>query len=217
MKRPSLITLIASALLASGMCFSAAPINLFQVKQQLIQYHDSGNYSKDISAVVADAMKYLDVRADKRQQKLAIVLDIDETALSNYPHMKRLDFGGTLAEIRADEDKGEDKAIAPTLALYQAAKAKNVAVFFVTGRYEEERQPTVANLEKAGFHQWDGLVLRDGKYRHMSAVAYKTAARKKIAEQGYDIIMSIGDQDSDLKGGYADNTFKLPNPYYFIP
>jgi len=35
--------------------------------------------------------------------------------------------------------------------------------------------------------------------------------------QGYDILLTIGDQYSDLKGGYADKGFKLPNPMYYLP
>ena len=38
--------------------------------------------------------------------------------------------------------------------------------------------------------------------------------RRRIAEQGYTILLSMGDQESDLAGGYAERTFKLPNPFY---
>jgi hypothetical protein len=30
------------------------------------------------------------------------------------------------------------------------------------------------------------------------------------------IIANLGDQFSDLAGGYAERTFKLPNPFYSI-
>ena len=30
------------------------------------------------------------------------------------------------------------------------------------------------------------------------------------------VVASIGDQYSDLDGGYADRTYKLPNPTYFV-
>jgi hypothetical protein len=36
-------------------------------------------------------------------------------------------------------------------------------------------------------------------------------------DEGYTILLSMGDQRSDLEGGYAERTFKLPNPYYWIP
>ncbi len=41
--------------------------------------------------------------------------------------------------------------------------------------------------------------------------------RAHIESLGYDIVGNFGDQFSDLKGGYADHTFKLPNPNYFLP
>jgi len=47
-------------------------------------------------------------------------------------------------------------------------------------------------------------------------VTFKSEARAAITKQGYTIIASIGDQYSDLKGGYAEKTFKLPNPYYYL-
>ncbi len=34
---------------------------------------------------------------------------------------------------------------------------------------------------------------------------------------GYDIVANFGDQFSDLYGGYADRTFKVPNPMYYLP
>lgn len=51
-----------------------------------------------------------------------------------------------------------------------------------------------------------------------SVSKFKTAAREKIENGGvYTIIANVGDQDSDLAGGHAERTFKVPNPFYFIP
>jgi hypothetical protein len=30
-------------------------------------------------------------------------------------------------------------------------------------------------------------------------------------------VANFGDQPSDLKGGHAERTFKLPNPNYYLP
>ncbi|MDQ0403073.1 hypothetical protein J2S50_001622 [Streptomyces sp. DSM 40167] len=30
------------------------------------------------------------------------------------------------------------------------------------------------------------------------------------------IVANVGDQYSDLRGGHADRTYKLPNPTYFV-
>ncbi len=210
---------ISLMLTASGV-MAKEPENIGLAKQRLVQYHDSGAYDKDINQVMKQAMNYLKQRVAENQstqKKLAIILDIDETSLSNYSDIRKEDFGGTVDEIRAAEDQGHDPAITPTLELYQFAKANNVSVFFVTGRHEPEREVTAKNLKQAGFDNWDGLVLRDGKFNKAPATVYKSAIRKKLTGEGYDIIINIGDQHSDLAGGYADKAFKLPNPYYFIP
>ena len=49
------------------------------------------------------------------------------------------------------------------------------------------------------------------------AADFKAPERRRIAENGYTILLTIGDQQSDLDGGYAEKTFKLPNPVYTLP
>jgi hypothetical protein len=46
---------------------------------------------------------------------------------------------------------------------------------------------------------------------------YKSLTRQHIESLGYDIVANFGDQFSDLNGGFADKTFKIPNPIYFLP
>jgi acid phosphatase len=56
---------------------------------------------------------------------------------------------------------------------------------------------------------------------------YKTAVREAIEAGGtcqasggstpVTIIANVGDQQSDLVGLHSERTFKLPNPFYFIP
>lgn len=200
--------------------FAKEPANLSLIKQNLKQYHDSGQYAQDLANTTQEAMRYLEMRAAKQDfnhKKPALVLDIDETSLSNYPDMLKYDFGGTETIITAEENQGDDPAIVSTLKLYRLAKEKHIAVFFVTGRQESAREATVKNLQCAGYTNWDGLFLRTKEFAHTSAILYKTAIRKQITDQGYDIILNIGDQKSDLTGGYADKGVKLVNPYYFIP
>jgi predicted secreted acid phosphatase len=214
------IFLLLALILSPTITSAKELVNLAIVKKQLAAYHDSGEYMQDINTVDNKAVEYLKTRLRHllpSGKKLAIILDIDETSLSNYADMVRLGFGGTLEEIRQGEDKGIDSAIEPTLKLYRFAKLHHVAVFFLTGRREFERQATINNLRQAGYENWDGLILRSTEYDRSPTAAYKTAMRKKLTEEGYDIILSVGDQNSDLTGGYADKTFKLPNPYYFIP
>ena len=51
-----------------------------------------------------------------------------------------------------------------------------------------------------------------------TTVEYKAGTRKHIEQDlGYDIALNVGDQWSDLQGGYADDILKLPNPTYYLP
>ena len=44
----------------------------------------------------------------------------------------------------------------------------------------------------------------------------KTAARRALYREGYTIIANLGDQESDLRGGYEERSFKLPDPLYLM-
>ena len=46
---------------------------------------------------------------------------------------------------------------------------------------------------------------------------WKARTRKAIVRNDYRILASLGDQWSDLDGGWAQRRFKVPNPMYVIP
>jgi predicted secreted acid phosphatase len=48
-------------------------------------------------------------------------------------------------------------------------------------------------------------------------IQYKSGTRAYIESKGYEIVADFGDQFSDLEGGFADKTFKMPNPNYYLP
>lgn len=205
--------------LLSGIVLAKEPPNLAEAKHAIVKYHDSGEYHRDIEKVIADAMRYLKLALEKgvpNGKKPAIVLDIDETALSNYNSMVKMSFGGSMDQIQAAYVEATDPVIAPTLKLYRFAKDNKVAVFFITGRREAERDATVKNLQDAGYRDWDGLAMRSGEHAHDAATVYKSAERGKIEAKGYQIILNVGDQKSDLTGTHTGKGFKLPGPFYFV-
>lgn len=214
--------LFTALLFVSVSSLAEEPENLYLTKQAAIFYHDSGEYDYDISDVVQQAQAYLEKRIAennklKNKRKLAVVFDIDETSLSNYKHLIALDFG-IIPELYKDTIlKAEDPAIPATLKLYNYANAHGVAVFFITGRSEDLRDATVKNLITAGCKDWIEIYLKPNDYHEKSIIPFKTLTREKIQKKGYDIVVNIGDQYSDLSGGNAERTFKLPNPYYYIP
>jgi predicted secreted acid phosphatase len=209
-----------SAILLSCFAISAfakEPMNLDVYKHQLVQYKTSGEYERDLEAAIKPAKAFLVSQLHHPHRPLAIVLDIDETSLSNFDDMKKLSFGGTLKDIMDAEGRGDSTAIKPVLELYQFAKAHDVHIFFITGRTENYRSGTERNLSDVGFTDWDGLTLKPIHYHEKTAAYYKATERKKLVDQGYDIILNIGDQQSDFNGGYAHKNIKLPNPYYIVP
>jgi predicted secreted acid phosphatase len=200
-----------------------SPFNIDLVKKALRSYQ-KGDYAGDLAAVYTMARNYVDNRAGQVSNP-AVVLDIDETSLSNWPNIDADDFGFILkgpctleknfaCGFGAWVDLGAAKEIPPALDFFRAARAKNVAVLFVTARKESQRDITVKNLRAVGYDGWTKLVLLPDDDKR-SAQAYKTAARAALAKD-YTIIANIGDQLSDLAGGSAECTFKLPNPFYFI-
>jgi predicted secreted acid phosphatase len=213
------------ALKNSRMILSDEPLANFGVERyKLVEYGectgDEGCYWSDLDAQYKRAETELkrEIAAKKPGEKLAIVMDIDETTLTNWCEMRREDFGYVASLYRPWELSGEGVAIPGALRLFNEARQADVAVFFITGRPGDETAATAKNLEAAGFHGWAGLRLRDGDENQMKTIPYKTQERKKITADGYRIIMSLGDQWSDLLGDpQADVSVKLPNPFYFIP
>ena len=226
-------SLVAACLIGAAGCAStgpsvspvAAPPSLVEVKREVSTYVDSGRYEAEVSAVVDQAAAFLESRVP-RGGKLAIVLDIDETALSNLPSLRANDYGfiisgpcdlprgpcGLLAWI----GMARAEPIKPVLTLARLARQRGVAVFFLTGRPERLRAATERNLRGAGY-EWTGVLLKPDALNTQSAVEFKAPERKKLVDQGYTIIVNMGDQMSDLEGGFAERTYKLPNPFYFVP
>ena len=201
---------------------NAEPINLALAKNDAKNYHDSGLYQEELAAKIKKAQEYIIQQAienqhSKRPKKLAVVLDIDETSISNYDKMVQRDFAPDLERIHQEIMAADAPAIKSTLALYQKAIQHGVKVFFVTGRREFERDATRKNLLQAGYKGWTGLYLRPQDYSQHSIMPFKSNARAKIIKRGYTIVASIGDQYSDILGGNTLKGFKLPNPYYYLP
>ncbi len=216
---------------------SAEPLENFAVaRYRMEDYADCvgtvGCYWADLDAQYRRAELALgaEIARAQRKKKLALVLDIDETALSSYCEMKREDFGYLPALYNPWTVSAEAAVGIPgALRLFRQAKAAGVAVFFITGRpgaadptaahpTGDQTSATAHNLEAAGFHGWAGLQLRNGAENGMSTIVYKSAERQRLVDQGYRILLSVGDQWSDLLGApQAEVSVKLPNPFYFLP
>lgn len=157
---------------------------------------DYATWQKDVKAVIDTATPYIQQRtANASGQKLAIVFDIDNTTLeTHYTPWYQL----------------PTPALKPSLDLAEYAKSRGVSVFFVTARPGIIESITEWNLETVGYPV-DGLYVRDLPDLFDEVSAYKTASRADIESDGYKIIANVGNNNTDLVGGHAERTFKLPD------
>lgn len=211
-----------------------ATYGIAELPATIRSYHDSGQYDTDLARVGRHAQRSLGNqlrrlgeakgpgrynRCNKRGRKCrevkpAIVFDVDETSLSNYQGLDAVNFAA--AGLAPGAVAGNDPVIAPTKDLYDFAVSNGVTPFFITGRPEALQSIAQTNLEQAGYD--GGFTLITKPSGAGTTIEYKSGARAQIEEQqGYEILINIGDQDSDLAGGHAVRAFKLPNPMYFIP
>ena len=189
-------------------------------------YHDSGQYDRDLALVAQEAQDWIGKRAGVAPRP-AVVFDIDETALANWVVIERDNFGRPIpgpCEPAAEgpcgwaqwDELAQDTAIGPTLDVFRKALALKVAVFFITGRPENQRVATEKNLQSTGYAGYQKLYMVPDGAKYASATDFKTPVRAEIEKSGYTIIANIGDQPSDLFGGHAEKMFLLPNPFYRV-
>ena len=224
-----LVSLVCGQNSPSGFSGSAVeePENYAITFARLMRYHDSGEYDREIREVANSARDYLESRFPNgvtNNAKLAAVFDIDETSLSNWDVMAFCGFCSYPVQLQLYKDGiyslDHDPAIPPVLELYNFAKGKGIAVFFVTGRPESQRVMTEANLREVGYSGWSRLYMQPdvpAGQTKPSARMFKPKNRQEIEAAGYQIVLNIGDQASDLAGCCAVRTFKLPNPFYLLP
>ena len=199
------------------------------------------NYAHQVRGIAARAQRRLAAQLTERgdagahaakgrkhDKKPAIVLDVDDTVLLTYNFELQIGYN-------FDED-AQDAYLRTTdmdpvfgmRHLVNWAHDKGVEVFFLTGRKEHQRDWSVRNLKNVGFTNpvdRAHFYLKDEENpppylecgTECNTIEYKSGTRAHIEDQGYEILANFGDQYSDLKGGHAAHTVKLPNPMYYLP
>ncbi|MEO5709235.1 MAG: HAD family acid phosphatase [Nocardioidaceae bacterium] len=189
-------------------------------------------YAKEVGRLEKSAAGYLKKAhgSDK-----AILLDVDDTSLNTYNYEIYSNFAYNPTTNAAFVNSAAFPAVFGMPKLAQDAEAAGYEVFFLTGRPEGQRAGTEKNLTDTGYpvttakvgDNVDNVFLKDVAHawttcdttgdKVCSTIEVKSETRKYIESLGYDIKANFGDQYSDLSGGYADRTFKLPNPMYYLP
>jgi predicted secreted acid phosphatase len=207
-------------------------------------FADDGNYAKEARSVAQAGERWLNNRHHTNGTR-AILLDVDDTSLAtwNYEIFSNWAFNPTTNGQFVTEQRFP--AVPGMVDMARAAEREGYAIFFLTGRGAAQEAATLGNLTEDGVgvdagypkpttlsNGEDGLFTKPAVADYpdylraacandpngsCTTIHYKSATRAHIESLGYDIVANFGDQFSDLEGGFADRTFKLPNPNYFLP
>jgi 5'-nucleotidase (lipoprotein e(P4) family) len=136
------------------------------------------------------------------EKKPAVVVDIDETILSNSPYLAVLALHGTDDYPFWNEwtAAAQAKATPGSVAFLKEAVSKGVDVFYVSNRYLEDLPGTKKNLIELGFPQVEDshLLFMDKK-----GSSTKEPRRLKVSET-HDIILLMGDNLIDLSQAFEE-------------
>lgn len=201
------VLLLAPAASAGTTRTSATPA---QLQAQI----DSGAYQRSVDAVYRSATRYLKAQLKKKPKHPVVVLDIDETTMSNVGCFEQADW--ELSGLAVCAIQGTSKAFASARTFVRFAQRHHVAVAFVTGTPEGLCAKRRENLRAQGITGSYTVTCRPSSDTSDSVVPYKSRVRKALQTSGKTILENIGDQKSDLAGGAAKKAFKVPNPIYVI-
>lgn len=191
------------------------PANLGIAKQQVISYFKSGSYMHQIEKIAQEIRKYIAHQGPFLDHQ-AIVFDFDDTLISTWPETEKNDFGYNKEIASSWEEKNRFSPLLPIQKAYHDAQRAGLKIIIITARAEHMRPVVMENLNFAGYANWYRLILRPSAYDSRSRKRFKQNMRKELEESGLEIVINVGDQLSDLAGGHAIKSFKLPNPAYYV-
>jgi acid phosphatase len=214
-RRLCAIALAVAALFALAAASAGATTRTPLSPAVIRHLHDSGVYGHRLALGWDRAQRALTQGLARHPGKPAVVLDIDETSLSNYGCLNEVDFA--LTGLVTCVVQSRSTAIPGARAFVRRAQRRGVRVFFVTGAPAAVTSLRETNLRAVGFGGSFSITGLPGGYTNPSLVPYKSSVRAFIEGAGYRILVNVGDQFSDLAGGFARRSIKLPNPIYVTP
>lgn len=195
-------------------CSSTELENLQYAKDRIINYHESGQYDKDVLKALKEAReKFKNVEITRNS---VVIFDVDETALSNYPFLNKTGFGYIPKVWDEWIEEADSPPITPVRDFYIEIISSGFHAIFITSRPGSQYEATYKNLKAAGYYGFDTLITRNGFENDISSTEYKTNKREELTAMGYKIVAVVGDQWSDLTGPDHGIQIKLPNYMYLI-
>ncbi|MCG6959838.1 hypothetical protein LJE82_08110 [bacterium BMS3Abin03] len=206
------IVLILSFFLIVSCGEQEKPENLTIARKNVKEYYESGRFYTEVEDVVKEAEKEFD--KIKIKNNSAVVFDVDETALDNYALAKSMGFGYVYKMNKEWNAEMKSPALKPVKELYDYLLERGVHIIFLTGRNFPEYEVTYQNLKNVGYTVFDTLITQIGDETKMKSRDFKSSKRVFLTNEGYDIIGTVGDQWSDLRGEDHGIQVKIPNYLY---
>ncbi|MFB5197061.1 5'-nucleotidase, lipoprotein e(P4) family [Neobacillus sp. KR4-4] len=134
-------------------------------------------------------------RRGRNTLKPAIVLDIDETILDNSPHQAWYVLAGRKIPFNWNEwfKRAEAKPLPGAIEFLQYAKSLGVEIFYISNRYESQKDASIKNLQSVGAPQADVdhvLLIQPGEVG-------KETRRHQVAKT-HEILLLFGDNLGDF-------------------
>lgn len=192
------------------------PMNLQDAKNAIRSYYnkDTGMFYTHIKDQYTTAMSIM--KLYPKDSTKVIVMDLDETILDKSQFGSDIDYGYT----QENQIRGWTITEMPCFVEAKEFMLKNMElkhlVYIITGRREQYRSATIAQLQYNDINQgkyfWS-LIMKPNDST-LSTQEFKTQQRAALYDAGLQIIVNIGDKEDDLLGGYSENRVLLPNAMY---
>ncbi len=146
-------------------------------------------WSSDVRAAMSGANHYLDHRVARGGSRLAVNLDIDNTALATR--------------------YARGRPVPPVLRFARHARAHGMRLLFNTGRLRGDGRLARARrqLTRAGYRVTEVC----GRARGESLSHSKQRCRRHFVAEGYRLVANVGNRRTDFVGGNYERAFRLPS------
>ncbi len=160
------------------------------------------------------AYSYLKDYIDSHKgKKVAITLDLDETALDNSPYagwqiINKKTFSPSSWNRWVEAKKAI--AIPGSLEFTKAAKKLGITIYYISNRNHHLLTPTIQNMKNLGFPfaDEDHILLKKDS-------SNKKPRMDEVRNMGYTIALSIGDNLDDFDSEIYHKSFKERKKYVF--
>lgn len=190
-------------------------ISLPEARSRIIEYHESGQYKKDVDVRAASIIEAVDKALAGQIKYPAVVMMVEDVLLSTYDARKKQGFSDNQESRKYLESNiilSALPAIEPSVQLYEMLMGRNIPVFLISYRPEGMRVSVMENLAKSGFYGWEGLNMMPPNYPE--ELSYPEEVRRGLQRAGFNIIATVGVLAADVKGDFAGKTFLFPNYMY---